>query len=168
MTANSSTARSNGVTLDGIREAKSLMEAVRIPVGYVMSPQARAALAANPAAPSHGVEIFPVRLQILVDPRLPVEACEVFHDHESWKQRCEEQNAWDAQNGGIVKPVRCCRCKFVHAKESRAREPKKDGCGDTMVCPRCGAHSYFMVRADGKNAKTSEEWASRINLNGRQ
>lgn len=59
-----------------------------------------------------------------------------------------------------VRPIRCCRCKFVHGYGDRV--PKRDKLGHVLTCPRCGAHSYFMVREDGKNARNSGEWADTL------
>lgn len=56
------------------------------------------------------------------------------------------------------RPIRCCRCKFVHAEQDRT--PKRDRLGHVLTCPRCGAHNYFMVREDGKTARDESEWAA--------
>ena len=65
------------------------------------------------------------------------------------------------ENTTITHPVRCCRCKHIHAKSDRINiQQRGEPRGFTQeVCPKCAAHSYFMVRADGKNAKDSSEWA---------
>lgn len=41
-------------------------------------------------------------------------------------------------------PVQCCRCKNKHMESARVRKPDPKCRGlSNMVCPRCGAKSYY-------------------------
>lgn len=55
--------------------------------------------------------------------------------------------------------VQCCRCKNIHLETDRKQVRRKDGYGHQMVCPRCGAHSYY-AGADVKEPKLKTERAA--------
>lgn len=59
------------------------------------------------------------------------------------------------------RPIRCCRCRHVHTEADRvSMQQRGQPRGSTVeVCPRCEAHSYHMLRADGQIAKNESEWA---------
>jgi hypothetical protein len=67
----------------------------------------------------------------------------------------------EGRKAGSGRPIRCCRCKHVHCEADRVDVPEKGQPRGSFVqvCPKCGAHSFFMVRTDGKNAKDASEWA---------
>jgi len=66
----------------------------------------------------------------------------------------------------VKKPVKCCRCKHVHSEDDRPRKRNRKSpiFSFTTVCPKCGAHSFYMVRADGKIAQSETEWAATLTL----
>lgn len=70
----------------------------------------------------------------------------------------------------IQHPVQCCRCRSIHAEDERLkkRDLKSPISSWTMVCPRCGAHSHYMLRADGKPTRSGDQWADVLSVSIRE
>ena len=59
--------------------------------------------------------------------------------------------------------VQCGRCRYIHPENERANVPSKEFPGsEDQVCPRCGAHSCYMVLKEPINgrhrANSYDEW----------
>lgn len=48
------------------------------------------------------------------------------------------------------KKVKCCRCKNIHLHSERIKkQDKKQTYLTNLVCPRCGAFSYYNLNEKG-------------------
>lgn len=63
----------------------------------------------------------------------------------------------------VIKPIQCCRCKRIPSESDRIdiRDRSEFG-GKVSTCPRCGGHSYFTLRADGKPTRWGDKQADEI------
>jgi RNase P subunit RPR2 len=57
--------------------------------------------------------------------------------------------------------VECCRCKNKHLKSERIEAHRKGSDFVSIVCPRCGAESYYnLSERERVESKTTQQYES--------
>lgn len=99
-----STVAPTEITMDGILEAINLIEKLpKIPVGIACSPAFKAQCQKTTPPAGSGVLAHMGGTPIIVDPRLKEDAGQVYYDEHLWRERCREQQAFDAARALEVK-----------------------------------------------------------------